>query len=135
MLTQASDIQRVVVVRMNPGDDVLLTLQAAVREQKIQSGLILNGVGSLNRYRVHVVGIPSLPTKDVFFDGEGPFDILGFSGMILDGRVHAHISFSNTDKAMGGHLEEGCRVLTFCVIVLAETPDLKVGDWDTVGAL
>lgn len=135
MLTEVSDIRRVVVIRMNPGDDVLQSLQAAVQDQKITTGLVLNGVGSLDRYRVHVVGVPSLPTEDVFFEDEGPFDVLAFSGMILDGRVHAHITVSNTEKAIGGHLEEGCRVLTFCIIALAETPGLKVDDWDTVGAL
>ncbi len=135
MLTEASDIKRVVVVRMNPGDDVLQSLQAAVRDQKMATGLVLNGVGSLDRYRLHVVGVPSLPTEDVFFEAEGPYDVLSFSGMILDGRVHAHITVSNTEKAIGGHLEEGCRVLTFCIVVLAETPGLNIEDWDTVGAL
>lgn len=29
--------------------------------------------------------------------------------MILDGRVHANITVSNTEAAIGGHLEEGYR--------------------------
>ncbi|GAC1551568.1 MAG: hypothetical protein NVS2B7_27480 [Herpetosiphon sp.] len=135
MLIQTSEVSRIVAVRLNPGDDVLESLRTAVDDQQIKNGLILNGVGSLNRYRVHVVGLPTLPTQDVFVDAEGPFDILTFSGAILEGRVHAHITFSNTEKAMGGHLEIGCRVLTFSVIVIAETPGLDLTGWDTVGAL
>jgi hypothetical protein len=135
MLVQTSAVSRVFAVRLNPGDDVLQSLRAAVQEHKINNALIVNGVGSLNRYRVHVVGLPTLPTKDVFFDEEGPFDILTFSGAILEGRVHAHITLSNTEKALGGHLEEGCRVLTFSIIVIAETPGLDLTGWDTVGAL
>lgn len=135
MLTQSSGISRVVAIRMNPGDDVLQSLRAAVQEHEIKHGLILNGVGSLDRYRVHVVGVARLPTEDIFFDEEGPFDILSFSGAIVDGSVHPHITVSNTEKAIGGHLEEGCRVLTFVVLFVGETPALDLTGWDTVGAL
>jgi predicted DNA-binding protein with PD1-like motif len=122
-------------VRLNPGDDVLQSIRAAVQEQNIRNGVILNGVGSLNRYHVHVVEIPTLPTRDVFLRGEGPFDILSLSGLVIDGRVHAHIAFANAEKAMGGHMEEGCRILTFGTVMLAETPDARFTDWDRVGRL
>jgi hypothetical protein len=42
---------------------------------------------------------------------------------------------SNTEKAMGGHLEEGCHVLTFAVITLAETAGADLADWDRMGRL
>jgi len=135
MRTQVSTSNRLILVRLNPKDDVLVSIRAAVREQGIRNGIIISGVGSLNRYRVHVVNKPVLPTEDVFFEGEGPFDILTVTGMILDGRVHAHITFSNTERAMGGHLEEGCTVLTFAVIVIADTPDVEIDGWDRVGSL
>ncbi len=135
MLIQSAECRRLVLVRLNPGDDVLQSIRAAVQEQNIRSGVILNGVGSLNRYHVHVVEIPTLPTRDIFLRGEGPFDILSLSGLIIDGRVHAHITFANAVKAMGGHMEEGCRILTFGAVVLAETPDAVLTDWDRVGRL
>lgn len=135
MLTQASNISRLVMVRLNPEDDLLLSLRTAVQQSSIRNGMILNGVGSLSAYRVHVVNKPSLPTEDVFFEDQGPFDILSVTGLIMDGRVHAHLTFSNTDRAMGGHLEEGCRVLTFAMIVLAEIPDIEIANWDQVGNL
>ena len=130
-----STSNRLILVRLNPKDDVLASIRAAVREQGIRNGIIISGVGSLNRYRVHVVNKPVLPTEGVFFEGEGPFDILTVTGMILDGHVHAHITFSNTERAMGGHLEEGCTVLTFAVIVIADTPDVEINGWDRVGSL
>lgn len=133
MLTQFTNISRMVIVRLNPEDDLLESLREAVSQAGIRNGMIVNGVGSLSRYRVHVVNKPSLPTEDVFFEGDGPYDILSITGLILDGRVHAHIAFSNTDRAMGGHLEEGCRILTFAMIVLADTPDAEIAEWDTVG--
>jgi hypothetical protein len=36
---------------------------------------------------------------------------------------------------MGGHLEEGCRILTFGVVTLAETPGVSLAGWDRVGPL
>ncbi len=135
MRTQVSTSSRLMMVRLNPGDDVLESMRVAVRENDIRNGIILSGVGSLNRYRVHVVNKPVLPTEDVFFEGEGPFDILTLTGAILEGRVHAHITFSNTEHALGGHLEEGCTVLTFAVIVIADTPDVEIAGWDRVGSL
>ena len=135
MLFQNAGVARLLVARLNPGDDLLRSLTDLIRLNDIRSGVILNGIGSLSRYRVHVVKTTQLPPGDVFFEGEGPFDILNVTGFILDGRVHAHLTFSNTERAMGGHLEEGCRVLTFAVITLAETPEASLGTWDRVGPL
>lgn len=133
MLMQESGLKRLVVVRMNTGEDVLQSLRAAVAESGIKHGVILSGVGSINGYHVHVVKTPNVPPGDIFFQGEGVFDILSLTGLIVDGRVHAHITFSNTEKAVGGHLEEGCRVLSFGVAMLAETEGLDLTGWDKVG--
>jgi len=133
MRTQSSEIGRVHIVRLDPDEDVSKALNEAVQELDIKNGMILNGVGSLNRYRVHVVGTPTLPTEDVFFDGEGPFDMLSLGGLIIDGKVHAHMTLANPDKAIGGHVEDGCRVLTFVLVMIAETPGMNVTGWDTVG--
>src|SRR5690349_3373507 len=135
MLIQDAEIKRVLVARLNPGDDLLRSLAELVRQNEIRSGVILNGIGSVSRYHVHVVKTTQLPPGDAYFEGEGPFDILNVTGFILDGRVHAHLTFSNTEKAMGVHLEEGCRILTFAVVTLAETPEASLGNWDRVGTL
>jgi predicted DNA-binding protein with PD1-like motif len=135
MITQTAEIRRLVYARLNPGDDVLLSLRQVVQEHNIRHGAILSVIGSLTHYHVHVVKTTNLPPGDVFWKDEGPFDILTLTGYILDGRVHAHITFSNTEKAMGGHLEEGCRVLTFAVVLIAETTKVDMTNWDSVGAL
>ena len=135
MITQEASIRRVVVARLNPGEDVLLALREAVQAHGITHGLILSGLGSISQYHVHVVKTTNMPPGDTFFKGEGPFDILTLTGAILNGRVHAHITFSNTEKAMGGHLEEGCRILTFGVVTLVETDGPDLTGWDRVGPL
>ena len=136
MLLQTTNLRRLVLARLNPGDDLLLALRQAVEESGMRHGLVLAGIGSLSRYHVHVVKTTNLPPGDVFFAQDGPFDILQLTGYVLGGRIHAHLTVSNTEKAIGGHLEEGCHVLTFAVVTLAETDEAaNLTDWDRVGPL
>jgi uncharacterized protein len=133
--SQTFGASRFVALRLDPGEDVLLSLRAAVEEQGIRNAAILSGVGSLDRYHFHVVKTTNMPPGNTFVEGEGPFDILAVTGLVVDGKVHAHITFSNTELAMGGHLEEGCRVLTFAVVVMAEALDVELTGWDRSGPL
>jgi len=135
MLAQVTQASRVVVVRLNTGDDLLGGLRAAVEEHGIRNGLILTGVGSVSSYHYHVVGTTALPVEDLFVRGEGALDILSVTGAVIDGRVHAHVTLSGPEHALGGHLEEGCTVLTFSILVLADTPDADLAGWDTSGQL
>ena len=135
MHTQSFTASRYIALRLDPGEDVLLTLRDAVREHDIRNAAILSGVGSLDRYHFHVVKTTNMPPGNTFVLGEGPFDILTVTGLVVNGEVHAHISFSNTELAMGGHLEEGCRVLTFAVVVMAEAADVDLTGWDRPGPL
>ena len=135
MVSQAVECKRLVALRLNPGDDVLISLRAAVKEHGIQNGFFLGGAGSVSRYRAHVVATTNLPPGDIFFEQEGPFDILDVTGLIIEGRVHAHIVLSNATGACGGHLEEGTRVLTFAAIVIADTPEADLAQWDSLKEL
>lgn len=135
MITQTTKPSRFVLVRMDPGDDLLQTLNEAVKREELGNGIIFGGVGSLSQYRVHVVKTTNMPPGDVFFDNKGPWDILCMNGLIIDGRLHAHITLSNNETAIGGHLEEGCKVLTFCSVMIAETPMADYADWDKLGSI
>jgi predicted DNA-binding protein with PD1-like motif len=116
--TMTSQFKRVVVVRMKNQVDMLQGLSDAVARAKIKNAVILSGAGSLVSYHVHVVSNTTLPATEAFFKGEGPFDLIATTGYVIDGRVHCHITFSNTEKAVGGHLEPGTRVFTFAIITL-----------------
>lgn len=122
-------------LRLNPGEDLLRALQQVVDDLGVRDGAFLGGIGSLTSYHVHVVSSTDLPPENAFMQGEGPFDILAVTGHVFGGRVHAHLTFSNTEIAMGGHLEEGCRILTFAMVTLAETLDTDMANWDRVGPL
>ncbi len=136
MKLQEAAPSRLVYVRLDPGDDLLGGLIDAVETARIVNGAILAGVGSLSSYHFHVVSTPVNPPENAFERSEGPFDILIITGAVLDGRVHAHVTFSDTKVAMGGHLEEGTTVLTFAIILIADTStDVDLTDWDRVGPL
>jgi predicted DNA-binding protein with PD1-like motif len=130
----SSAVERVVVVRLKNGTDLLGGLKEAVSREKIRNGVILSAFGSVTSYHVHVVDNTTFPPKDVYKKGNGPFDLLNVSGMILGGRVHPHITLANPTQAVGGHLEEGTRVFTFVTIsigVLNEKLDLsRHDDWN-----
>jgi hypothetical protein len=116
--TMTSQFKRIVVVRMMNQMDILQGLRDAVAREKIKNAVILSGAGSLVSYHIHVVNNTTLPATEAFTKGEGPFDLLTSNGYIIEGRVHCHISFANTEKALGGHLEPGTRVFTFAIITL-----------------
>jgi predicted DNA-binding protein with PD1-like motif len=121
--TATSQFQRIVVVRLKYQTDMLAGLRQAVAREKIKNAVILSGAGSLVSYHVHVVSNTTLPATEAFTKDEGPFDLLATTGYIIDGRVHAHITFSNPQKAMGGHLEPGTRVFTFAIVTLGVLED------------
>ncbi len=121
--SMTSQFKRVVVVRIKNQVDMFKGLRDAVARERIQNAVILTGAGSLASYHVHVVSNTTLPATEAFFKGEGPFDLIATTGYVIDGRVHCHVTFSNTGKAMGGHLEPGTRVFTFAIITLGVLDD------------
>jgi predicted DNA-binding protein with PD1-like motif len=132
--TLGSHFSRVVVVRLKFDTDLLEGLKTAVAQEKIKNAVILSGAGSLTSYHVHVVSNVVLPPTNAFFKGTGPYDLLTTTGYVIDGRAHAHITFSNTEKTLGGHLEPGTRVFTFAILtlgVLAEPASLERFDDST----
>jgi predicted DNA-binding protein with PD1-like motif len=129
----SGNFDRIVVVRLKHGTDLLEGLTKAVKEEGIKNAVILSGVGSLTSYHVHAVDNTTFPTKNVFFKADGPQDLLNVNGYVIDGRVHAHITFSDDERGLGGHLEPGTKVFTFAIItlgVLERDADLRrFDDW------
>jgi len=131
----AAQVQRIVVLRFKYNTDLLAGLVKTVKEQKIQNAVILSAIGSVRNYQVHQVGNREFPPKDVFVKNPtAPADIIGMSGFVIRGRVHAHITLANPDKAFGGHLEPDTTVYTFAVVTLGVLDDgldlSQIDDWN-----
>ena len=117
-------IRRVVILRFKFDTDLLVGLQAAIREHKIRNAVILSGFGSVRNYQVHQVSNRDLPSKDLMVKNPtAPADIISMSGIVMNGRVHPHITLANADRAFGGHLEPDTTVFTFAVITLGVLDD------------
>jgi uncharacterized protein len=127
-----SQFERVVILRFKYDTELLSALEKAVKDNKIRNGVILNGFGSVRNWHVHQVSNRTLPSKNMFVkDPSAPADIVGMSGMILNGRLHPHITLASPDKAFAGHLEPGTNVFTFCVMTIGVLPDaLDLGRMD-----
>jgi predicted DNA-binding protein with PD1-like motif len=121
--TTAGDFDRVVIVRLKNGTDILEGLKEAVRKENIKNAVILAGIGSVTRYHFHVVDNSSFPPTQTFVKRDAPADLLNVNGYVFDGRVHAHITVSNDKEAVGGHLEDDTRVFTFAIITLGVLDD------------
>lgn len=131
MLIKNANIERLLAVRLNAGDDILEKLTELVKREKLQNAVILSGVGSVNAYHFHVVSTPELPPENAFVKGSEALDIVNINGVVLEGRVHAHITLADTRVAMGGHMEPGCKVLTFAVVMVAAVSEPDFTGWDS----
>ncbi len=110
---------RILVLRFKYQTDLLAGLERMVKECKIRNAVILSGIGSVKSYHYHTVSNGTFPSKNIFVKNpDGPADIAGMNGYVIDGRVHAHITFADPDKAFGGHLEPGTTVFTFAIVTV-----------------
>jgi predicted DNA-binding protein with PD1-like motif len=134
MFSHESDITRVIMIRVGPGEDLLAELEKSAETHGVQNGAFVSGAGSLRSWHYHVVSSRELPPENAFVKGETPVDIVAITGFVLGGRVHAHITMTDDKIAFGGHLEPGCEVLTFAMVALAETPAENLSQWDRVAA-
>lgn len=124
-----AQFQRVLVLRFKYQTDLLAGLENMVKQNKIRNAVFLSAIGSVRNYQVHAVSNRTFPSKDMFTkDSSAPADILGMSGYVIDGRIHAHITLATPEKAFGGHLEPGTNVFTFAAVtvgILGDDVDLK----------
>jgi len=114
------DLSRVHIVRIDPGEDVLASLERFVQDAGIRQAVVLGGYGTLATYHLHWVTHNRIPTENRFRRGEGGIEILAMNGLVVEGRPHVHVALATTDGAFGGHLEAGCIAYVLCEVFLGE---------------
>ena len=134
MLVERRPIKDLIIIHLNSGDDVLASLNEAVEKNNIKNAVIISGFGSARNHHYHVVASRENPPENDFIKEDKASDILDLSGCIINGRVHAHISHSDSKIAFGGHLEPGVQVLTFLNIFMAEV-DFDFNNFDSIGKI
>ena len=117
-------IDSILVFRFKYQADLLAGIDSLVKHYKIQNGVILSGVGSVISYNFHIVSNRTFPSKNIFVkDSIASADIVSMNGYVIDGRVHAHITFADADKAFGGHLELGTKIFTYAAVTIGVFKD------------
>ncbi len=114
------NIDRVHILRVDPGEDVLGTVKKFLTAEGIRQAIVLGGYGTLAAYRLHWVTHNRIPTENSFASGEGGIEILGMSGLVVSGEPHIHATLATQQGAYGGHMEEGCQAYVLCEIFFAE---------------
>lgn len=128
-----TQFQRVIVVRLKNGTDLLEGLKEAVAKEKIKNAVILSAIGSVTQASFHLPVTTDFPPKDEFYNLKGTVDVTSANGYVIGGRIHCHMTFSDKNRAVGGHLEPGSKVYTFIVMTLGILDDKldlsKADDW------
>lgn len=139
-IVKTGQVKRVLVARVKPGSDLLLSLKEMADENGLKAGVILSCVGALSKARLRNLKafpreFPITDKERAFLTFEGsPLEILALSGNITEAQgepsVHAHAILSTMSgeevSVVAGHLLEGTVVYSFAEVILAELSGVKM---------
>jgi predicted DNA-binding protein with PD1-like motif len=117
----------IILVTLANGEDLLSSIRAVAKKASIHTGILLSGIGSLQKGRIHTVASNNLPPGEEFLDFDGPLEVSSYTGIIANFEPHVHITFMDSRKQVyGGHLEDGCEVLTLAEFSILRVPGLRL---------
>ena len=115
------DVEEIICIGMEYGDDFHRCVERAAREKDVASGVIMSGIGTFYRARIHYVTHTRFPSNDRFVELEGPIELTSVSGIIADYQPHMHCTMSvRGNEVFDGHLEPGCKILYLGEVVMAK---------------
>jgi predicted DNA-binding protein with PD1-like motif len=127
----SSAATELIVLGLAPGEPLLESIQRALVEKDIRSGVVISGIGTLKNLRMHYILHTDFPAADEIVNIVRPLELVNVSGVIADGQPHLHVTVScGQNEVWSGHLEEGS-----IVAYLAEIAILKCTDLDMVRSL
>jgi len=118
---------KVLVCRMDDGEDFYPTLRSALEGAGLRFAVILGAVGMLREVQIGWFDGKTYHTRDL----EEPMEILSISGNLAlkeDGSpfVHAHVCLGDEEcNAFGGHLFKA-RVFNVCEISLLKLDGIRL---------
>ncbi len=109
---------KVVPLRLQPGDDLRLALEAWMGQQSEQAGCVISGIGSLSVAQLRFAG--ATEASAIRTD----LEILSLAGTLSPGGAHLHIAVADSGgTVIGGHLCGGSLVRTTAELVVGLLPD------------
>ncbi len=117
-----TEAKRVIFSRMEPGEDVLETIETVAAEYGVKSGQV-HLIGAISGAKLGYFNIKANEYRDFFVDDD--VEVVSCMGNIsmLDGKplVHAHMIVADeAGKCYGGHLMRGCKVSATIELVITE---------------
>ena len=111
---------KVVPLRLQPGADLRLALEAWMGEQQEQAGCLISAVGSLSLAQLRLAGA----TQATAIHGE--LEIVSLSGTLSPDGIHLHIAIADSSgTVIGGHLCAGSLVRTTTELVIGLLPEWR----------
>ncbi|MCL4541805.1 MAG: DNA-binding protein [Chloroflexi bacterium] len=124
----------VIIASLGHDDLLLESLRDLVRAANISNGVLLSGIGSLSAGHIHIVSSNSYPPTNEFLHLPGPLEVVNFGGIIAGYfRNDSAALWDAQHRYFGGHLEDGCRVLTLIELSILRLSTLQLtrGSLDT----
>lgn len=128
--------KNIYAVRLEPDEDVMLSLRRFCEENGVGHGVIISGLGSLQGCSFfdpeELPGKPGLYGYGDPIELPCPIELIGLNGIICtedDGTIslHVHASFADeSGKEYGGHFKEGNHVLTTVELVIGEMDGIRM---------
>jgi hypothetical protein len=111
---------KVVPLRLLPGDDLRLALEAWMAEQQEQASCVISAVGSLSLAQLRLAGASEATVI------RGELEILSLSGTLSPDGAHLHIAVADSSgTVIGGHLCAGSLVRTTAELVIGLLPEWR----------
>ena len=105
--------------RLVPGQDLFDSIEVFVKDQNIEAGCVLSGVGSLTHVSLRFAN------QEVHAKFDGFFEIVCLMGTVSTHGSHLHLAVSDEEgKTVGGHLVSGCKIYTTAEIALGVFSDV-----------
>jgi predicted DNA-binding protein with PD1-like motif len=117
---------RLLVLAFERGEDLLEKATECIKEAGIRNGVLVSGIGTFDKARLHRVTSVNEKPDEEFITVEAPMELASVQGIIANGVPHFHFVFSDLEKTYTGHLEPGCRVLYLAELVIAEILDMNL---------
>ena len=118
----------VFALRLDYGEDLQESIEAFLRENEIQNGVILSGIGTLSKASIHVISNTGFPSQNLFLEFEGPIEVGQIHGLVANYEPHLHVTFyiHGEDRTYAGHVEPGCRVQCLAELTIAKLEGMEL---------
>ena len=132
---QSKQEKDVIFIRLFPGEDIFEKLREVCREYRIDTAVVLSGIGQLKKFKLGYFKEKGNYAPQRF---ETPHELLSLEGNICEEngnyKFHSHAVLGNESKGVvGGHLIEGAVEVTNEIVLLKVNVKIHRKLEDTTG--